>query len=328
MPWDDTTLVVADLIRSGEKGEKLSIDGPSRRVVAGGNGKGVSAMEPVWFLSSSSSEPGSTEFRLAFISEETGWWNVYAEGEGGGERRDNFFSKVSLLPFFCLREERKNPRSPPLTPPSFHPSLQTSLLKKRSPGPQPLARRRRVRQPSLGHGLEAPPRAPRGRRRRGGAPRRAEVGARGERRAARRLGPEVVRSLEALGARHGSVHGLWQDRRRGRDGRSGSRVAGRGRGAADGAGRARRGIVEPFFPFLSSLVRRRQVERPRGDRRVCVDPEGRQVPDGEEGREGVCVPVSVCLLFVSKQKTDRQTEERNFFFDAEMKEGGERLDLS
>ena len=97
---------------------------------------------------------------------------------------------------------------------------------------------------------------------------------------------------------------------------------------ADGAGRARRGIVEPFFPFLSSLVRRRQVERPRGDRRVCVDPEGRQVPDGEEGREGVCVPVSVCLLFVSKQKTDRQTEERNFFFDAEMKEGGERLDLS
>lgn len=38
--------------------------------------------------------------------------------------------------------------------------------------------------------------------------------------------------------------------------------------------------------------------------------------------------MSVCLLFVSKQKTDRQTEERNFFFDAEMKEGGERLDLS
>ena len=113
MPWDDTTLVVADLIRSGEKGEKLSIDGPSRRVVAGGNGKGVSAMEPVWFLSSSSSEPGSTEFRLAFISDETGWWNVYAEGEGGGERRDNLFSKVSLLPFFGLREERKNPRSPP-----------------------------------------------------------------------------------------------------------------------------------------------------------------------------------------------------------------------
>ena len=135
MPWDDTTLVVADLIRSGEKGEKLSIDGPSRRVVAGGNGKGVSAMEPVWFLSSSSSDPGSTEFRLAFISDETGWWNVYAEGEGGGERRDNFFSKVSLLPFFCLREERKNPRSPPPHPP-FCPSLPPNLpLEKTQPRP-------------------------------------------------------------------------------------------------------------------------------------------------------------------------------------------------
>ena len=123
MPWDDTTLVVADLIRSGEKGEKLSIDGPSRRVVAGGNGKGVSAMEPVWFPSSS--DPGSTEFRLAFISDETGWWNVYAEGRAE-VRDETIFLKVSLLPFFLSsRGERKSSLPPPHSP--FFSSLPPNL---------------------------------------------------------------------------------------------------------------------------------------------------------------------------------------------------------
>ena len=84
MPWDDTTLVVADLVRSGEDGEVVSVDLGSRRVVAGGPGKGVSAMEPVWFAD-------GEEFRLAYISDETGWWNVYAEGQDGGEKRVFFF---------------------------------------------------------------------------------------------------------------------------------------------------------------------------------------------------------------------------------------------
>lgn len=113
MPWDDTTLVVADLVRSpGEAGreEVISVDLGSRRVVAGGPGKGVSAMEPVWF----SSGDGDDEFRLAYISDETGWWNVYAEAEGGGEKREreresHFF--LLFLSFPRLRERKKEPFS-------------------------------------------------------------------------------------------------------------------------------------------------------------------------------------------------------------------------
>ena len=104
MPWDDTTLVVADLVRSsGEDGEVVvSVDQSSRRVVAGGPGKGDSAMEPVWF-----SSEGEEDFRLAFISDETGWWNVYAEGKGGGEKRNSFFFCFSF--FFLVEKEEKKP---------------------------------------------------------------------------------------------------------------------------------------------------------------------------------------------------------------------------
>ena len=106
MPWDDTTLVVADLVRRTKSGEKeeISIDETTRRVVAGGPGKGVSAMEPVWF-----SDPGSgeeNEYRLAFISDETGWWNVYAEGKGGGEKKRERERVVVFLFFFP--SSRKN----------------------------------------------------------------------------------------------------------------------------------------------------------------------------------------------------------------------------
>ena len=107
MPWDDTTLVVADLVRRTKSGEKeeISIDETTRRVVAGGPGKGVSAMEPVWF-----SDPGSgeeNEYRLAFISDETGWWNVYAEGKGGGEKKRERESRFFFL-FFSLVEKKSH----------------------------------------------------------------------------------------------------------------------------------------------------------------------------------------------------------------------------
>ena len=111
MPWDDTALVVADLVRSGQEGEEeISIDESSRRVVAGGRGKGVSAMEPVWFADPSG---GSTEFKLAFVSDESGWWNVYVDGEGGGEKE--FFLKSFFAFLFFFLSEDPSPSSPSLT---------------------------------------------------------------------------------------------------------------------------------------------------------------------------------------------------------------------
>jgi dipeptidyl aminopeptidase/acylaminoacyl peptidase len=64
MPWDATRLYVADIGPNG-------LDNP--RVIAGG--PGVSAVEPQW------GEDG----RLWWISDESGWWNLYAEGEGGAQ---------------------------------------------------------------------------------------------------------------------------------------------------------------------------------------------------------------------------------------------------
>jgi dipeptidyl aminopeptidase/acylaminoacyl peptidase len=64
MPWDATRLYVADIGPNG-------LD--NARIVAGG--RGVSAVEPQW------GEDG----RLWWISDETGWWNLYAEGEGGAQ---------------------------------------------------------------------------------------------------------------------------------------------------------------------------------------------------------------------------------------------------
>jgi dipeptidyl aminopeptidase/acylaminoacyl peptidase len=61
MPWDDTTLYVADLTADG----LLNIE-----AVAGG--PGVSAMEPQW------GEDGA----LYYLSDETGWWNLYRRADG------------------------------------------------------------------------------------------------------------------------------------------------------------------------------------------------------------------------------------------------------
>jgi dipeptidyl aminopeptidase/acylaminoacyl peptidase len=64
MPWDDTELYEAELGIEGRSGEP-------RRVAGGGH---ESVVQPKY----------SPDGRLHFISDRTGWWNLYAEPEGGG----------------------------------------------------------------------------------------------------------------------------------------------------------------------------------------------------------------------------------------------------
>jgi len=64
MPWDETRLHVANLTAQGLE---------NTRVVAGG--PGISVVEPQW------REDGA----LHWISDESGFWNLYAQGEGGPE---------------------------------------------------------------------------------------------------------------------------------------------------------------------------------------------------------------------------------------------------
>ncbi|HLI02309.1 MAG TPA: prolyl oligopeptidase family serine peptidase, partial [Acidimicrobiales bacterium] len=59
MPWDSTELWVADLSEDGEPGPA--------RLVAGGPGESVT--QPAW----------SPDGRLHYLSDRSGWWNLYAE---------------------------------------------------------------------------------------------------------------------------------------------------------------------------------------------------------------------------------------------------------
>ena len=67
MPWDATTLWLADVREDGTLGEC--------RPIAGGDGAGVSVMQPCF-------SPGGA---LHYVSDETGWWNVYRHGTDGPE---------------------------------------------------------------------------------------------------------------------------------------------------------------------------------------------------------------------------------------------------
>ena len=70
MPWDDTELYVADLAADG------SVSGP--RLAAGGPNESV--FQPEW----------SPQGVLHFVSDRTGWWNLYCEGDGEtGEGYEN-----------------------------------------------------------------------------------------------------------------------------------------------------------------------------------------------------------------------------------------------
>ncbi len=64
MPWDDTELWLADLTPEG------AVVGARR--VAGG--PGISIVDPVW----------SPDCLLYYVSDESGWWNIYCLGEDGG----------------------------------------------------------------------------------------------------------------------------------------------------------------------------------------------------------------------------------------------------
>ena len=70
MPWDGTELVVAEVDAAGELGPP--------RAVAGGRDESV--FQPAW----------SPDGRLHFVSDRTGWWNLYREGSDG--------SQVNLAP--------------------------------------------------------------------------------------------------------------------------------------------------------------------------------------------------------------------------------------
>jgi dipeptidyl aminopeptidase/acylaminoacyl peptidase len=65
MPWDATRLYVADLSAGGLA---------NRREIAGG--AAISAIEPQW----------TADGGLVWLSDETGWWNLYAENPNGDRR--------------------------------------------------------------------------------------------------------------------------------------------------------------------------------------------------------------------------------------------------
>ncbi|KAL3158064.1 hypothetical protein ABBQ32_011673 [Trebouxia sp. C0010 RCD-2024] len=65
MPWDDTVLYLADVASDGSL--------TNQRKVAGGEDESVT--QPVW----------SPENKLMFVSDRTGWWNIYQEGNGQAE---------------------------------------------------------------------------------------------------------------------------------------------------------------------------------------------------------------------------------------------------
>ena len=64
MPWDGTELHVVDVASDSSAG--------AMRRVAGGSAESI--FQPAW-------DPAG---RLHFISDRTGWWNLYAEADGGG----------------------------------------------------------------------------------------------------------------------------------------------------------------------------------------------------------------------------------------------------
>ncbi|MEZ4530392.1 MAG: S9 family peptidase [Thermomicrobiales bacterium] len=65
MPWDGCELWVGDIEADGSIG--------NRRLVAGGASESI--FEPAWSL----------DDRLYFVSDRTGWWNLYREGDNGVE---------------------------------------------------------------------------------------------------------------------------------------------------------------------------------------------------------------------------------------------------
>ncbi|MGZ8637623.1 MAG: prolyl oligopeptidase family serine peptidase, partial [Actinomycetota bacterium] len=65
MPWDGTELMVAEVDAAGRLGEP--------RLVAGGPRESV--FQPAW----------SPDGRLHFVSDRTGWWNLYREGSDGSQ---------------------------------------------------------------------------------------------------------------------------------------------------------------------------------------------------------------------------------------------------
>ena len=67
MPWDSTTLWLADVHEDGTLGE--------RRRIAGGDGEGVSVMQPCF----------SPDGVLHYVSDATGWWRIYRH-DGDGSR--------------------------------------------------------------------------------------------------------------------------------------------------------------------------------------------------------------------------------------------------
>lgn len=76
MPWDGTELCVADIDGDG----RLS----SSQVVAGGRAESV--CQPTW----------APDGRLVFISDRTGWWNLYACDVSAGEDADEPAEPVAL----------------------------------------------------------------------------------------------------------------------------------------------------------------------------------------------------------------------------------------
>jgi dipeptidyl aminopeptidase/acylaminoacyl peptidase len=74
MPWDGTELCVADL-RTGEVGPALAhpwVVAGRPHLAPGGHGEGESVSQPRW------ADDGS----LWFISDRTGWWNLYSWSDG------------------------------------------------------------------------------------------------------------------------------------------------------------------------------------------------------------------------------------------------------
>eukprot|EP01052_Picozoa_sp_SAG31_P028422 SAG31_NODE_2744_length_5150_cov_4.544249_5_plen_218_part_00 len=65
MPWDETSLCVATVLTMGNLGQKC--------LVAGGAGKREAVMNPAW-----APVPPGAENELYFISDATGWWNLWA----------------------------------------------------------------------------------------------------------------------------------------------------------------------------------------------------------------------------------------------------------
>ena len=76
MPWDETELWVARVLSNGEL-----ID---EKQVAGGNA--ISIFQPTW-------SPAGV---LHFVSDQTGWWNVYQLNDSNGETRAVYPSKVEF----------------------------------------------------------------------------------------------------------------------------------------------------------------------------------------------------------------------------------------